>query len=178
MLFYRRLAVNVTTGSDLAGCSLGPIGNAGLCSCSRPGGTRWRPKITGSDWTCTTSSRLARTLRAQEWDKTNSFSQTAAWSAQGSAVTHPNPGTHRLPKRFLDAVARLHEKRHWSTNLLLARKKKRTNLLVRTNRHEQTKKKKGPIRIGYWGLMNEIEVHVRADERFDVAELQDMYMRR
>jgi len=55
--------------------------------------------------------------------------------------------------------------------------KKRTNLLVRTNRHEQTKKKKGPIRIGYWGLMNEIEVHVRADERFDVAELQDMYMR-
>jgi len=58
-----------------------------------------------------------------------------------------------------------------------SQKKKRTNLLVRPNRQEQTKKKKGPIRIGYWGLMNEIEVHVRADERFDVAELQDMYMR-
>ena len=142
MLFYRRLAVNVTTGSDLAGCSLGPIGNAGLCSCSRPGGTRWRPKITGSDWTCTTSSRLARTLRAQEWDKTNSFSQTAAWSAQCSAVTHPNPGTHRLPKRFLDAVARLHEKRIWSTNLLLARKKKeQIYLYVPTDMSKQRKKK-------------------------------------
>ena len=143
MLFYRRLAVNVTTGSDLAGCSLGPIGNAGLCSCSRPGGTRWRPKITGSDWTCTTSSRLARTLRAQGWDKTNSFSQTAAWSAQGSAVTHPNPGTHRLPKRFLDAVARLHEKRIWSTNLLLARKRKeQIYLYVPTDMSKQRKKKR------------------------------------